>query len=99
MYLENIKESPLWSENKLAQELGIQIFDWGYIYSSLFRATRNTKLQNFQFKLSHRITATNLFPFKCGLKETKLCTLCTETKDSLLHMLWKCTNTNKFGFH
>jgi hypothetical protein len=29
LYLENIKESPLSSENKLAQELGIQIYDWG----------------------------------------------------------------------
>ena len=99
MYLENIKESPLWSENKLAQELGIQIFDWGYIYSSLFRATRNTKLQNFQFKLSHRITATNYFPFKCGLKETELCTFCTETKESLLHLFWKYTYAKQNYFH
>ena len=47
LYLENIKESSLRSQNKWAQELGIQIDDWGYIYSSPFRATRNTKLKNF----------------------------------------------------
>jgi hypothetical protein len=45
---------------------------------------QETKLQNFQFKLSHRMTATNSFLFKCGLKETELCTFCTETKESLL---------------
>jgi hypothetical protein len=39
LYLENIKESPLRSQNKWAHELGIQINDWGYIYSSPFRAT------------------------------------------------------------
>ena len=58
---------------QMAQELGIQIYDWGYIYSSTFRATKNTKHQNFQYKLSHIITATNCFLFKCGLKETLLC--------------------------
>ena len=99
LYLENIKESPLRWETKWAQELEIQIDDWWYIYSSRFRATRNTKFENFQFKLSHRITATNYFPFKCGLKETELCTFCTETKESVLHLLWKCTYTKKFGFH
>jgi hypothetical protein len=40
-------------------KLGVQIDDWQYIYSSPSMATRNTKLQNFQFKLSHRITATS----------------------------------------
>ena len=98
LYLENIKESPLRSQIKWTQELGIQINDWWYIYSSPFRATRNTKLQNFQFKLSHRITATNSFLFKCGLKETELCTFCTGTKESLLHLFWECTYTNNFWF-
>ena len=70
LYLENINEIPLRSENKLTQELGIQIYDWGYIYSSPFRATRNTKLQNFQFKLSHSITATTIF-FQVWLKRNR----------------------------
>ena len=86
LYLKNIKESPLRWGNKWPQELRIQIYDWGYIYSSPIRATRNIKLQNIQFKLSHRLTATNYFLFKCGLKETEPCTFCTETKESLLHL-------------
>jgi hypothetical protein len=63
LYLENIKESPFRAQIKWAQDLEIQIYDWGYIYSSPLRATRNTKLQNFQFKLSHGITATSSFIF------------------------------------
>ena len=51
LYLENIKESPVRPQNKWAQELGIQIDDWRYIYFSLFRATRNTKLQNISVEL------------------------------------------------
>jgi hypothetical protein len=51
--------------------------------------TRNTKLQNFQFKLSHRITATNSFLSKCGLKETELYTLFAEFIASVLEMYLK----------
>ena len=100
LYLENIKERPVRSQNKWGQELGVQIDDWLNIYFSTFRTARNTKLENFQFKLSHRITATNSFLFKCALKETKLYNFSTETKDSLLHLLWECTQSkNKIGFH
>ena len=70
----------------------------GYIYSSPFRATRNTKLQNFQFKFSHRTTATNSFLFKCGLKETELFTFCTETKESLLNLFWEWTYSKYVWF-
>ena len=45
--LENIKESPVRSQNKWGQELRVQINDWRYISFSPFRTTRNTKLQNF----------------------------------------------------
>ena len=98
MYLVSIKESPVRSQNKWAQGLGVQMDDWRYIYWFPFMATRNTKLQHFQFKLSHRITATNSLLCKCGLKETELCTLCTETKESLLHLFWECTYSKKKWF-
>jgi hypothetical protein len=78
---------------QMVQELGITIYDWRYIYSSIFRATKNTKHQNFQFKLTHIINATNCFLFKCCLKETLLCTFCAVPKESLLHLFWECTYT------
>ena len=43
LYLETIKESPVRSQNKWGQELGVQIDDWRNIYASRFRTTRNTK--------------------------------------------------------
>ena len=55
-------------------------------------------LNSFQLKLSHRITATDSFLFKCGLKETELCTFCTETKLSLLHLFWECIYSKNFWF-
>jgi hypothetical protein len=49
LYLENIKESHVRSQNKWAHELGVHIGDWGYIYSSPLVVTGNTKLTNFLF--------------------------------------------------
>jgi hypothetical protein len=39
-----------------------------------FCITKDTKLQNFQFKLLHRSVPVNSFLYKCRLKETELCT-------------------------
>ena len=47
-------------------------------------ATRNTNLQHVQFTLSYSIPATKYFLFKCGLKETELCSFCTENKEELI---------------
>jgi len=52
--------------------------------------TKDTKLQNVQFKLLHRILPVNSFLYKCGLQETELCTFCTETKENMLHLFWNC---------
>ena len=38
-----------------------------------FCITKDTKLQNFQFKIWHRILPVNSFLYKCGLTETELC--------------------------
>ena len=45
------------SQKKWAHDIGVQIDDCRYMYPS-------SELQSFQFKLSHRITATNSFLFK-----------------------------------
>ena len=57
---------------------------------------QDTKLQDFQYKLIHRILITNFFLYKCRLKETELCTFCTETKESLVHIFWECNYVRNF---
>ena len=59
-----------------------------YLFTVIFFITKDTKLQNFQFKLSAQNFAS--FLYKCGLKETELCTFCMETKENLLHLFWNC---------
>jgi len=46
----------------------------------------------------HRILPVNLFLYKCGLKETELCTFCMETKENLLNLFWNCNLFQNFWF-
>ena len=78
MYLENINESPVWSQNNWVQERGVEMDD---------RHTSILPLLGLQEKLNFKNFPIEELPqtllFKCGLKETELCTFCTETKESL----------------
>jgi len=46
----------------------------------------------------YRILITNYFlhVYKCGLKETELCTLCTKTKESLVYIFGECNYVQNF---
>ena len=85
----NVKMLPLNIQSKWEKEVhtGIVIEDWSFIYCIPFSIT---KLQDFQYKLIHRILITNSSLYTCGLKETELCTFCTETKESLVHIFGEC---------
>ena len=84
----NVKMLPLNIQSKWEKEvhMGVVIegYNWSFIYCIPFSVTKDTKLQYFQYKLIHRILITNSFLYKCVLKETELCTFCTETKESLV---------------
>ena len=46
----------------------------------------------------YRILPVNSFLYKCGLKETELCTLCMETKENVLHLFWNCNLVQNVWF-
>ena len=99
-YMLNVKMLPLNIQSKWEKEVHkgvvIEDYDWSCIYCIPFSVTKDTKLQDFQYKLVHRILITNSFLYKCGLKETELCTFCTETKESLVHIFWECNYVRNF---
>ena len=68
----NVKLLPLSIQSKWEQAVhtNIVIADWSFIYCISFSFTKDTNLQDFQYKLIHRILITNSFLYKCGLKET-----------------------------
>ena len=99
-YMLNVKMLPLSIQSKWEKEvhMGVVIedYNWSFIYCIPFSVTRDTKLQDLKYKLIHRILITNSVLYKCGLKETELCTFCTETKESLVHIFWECNYVRNF---
>ena len=59
-------------------------------FSNISKITYDYKLQNFQYKLLHRILPTNTFVVKIGIKDSDLCSFCKIATDSILHYIWQC---------
>ena len=71
-------------------------FDWTNIYCNPFRATKNTKLQWFQYRIVQNILTTNSFLFKVGLVNNPICNLCNLERETIIHILWECRETQRF---
>ena len=50
--------------------------DFENVFGNISKITYDYKLQNFQYKLVHRILPTNTFLTKIGIKDSDLCSFC-----------------------
>jgi len=56
---------------------------WKEIYTIPFKVTKSSSLQWFQYKINHRILATNEYLFKIGLKNSNKCYFCLTSVEKL----------------
>ena len=70
--------------------------DWCQIYKIPAKSCRNTKLHWFQYRLLHRILATNDLLLKCGITEDSLCTFCKRVPEKIEHLFWYCNVVMEF---
>jgi hypothetical protein len=82
--------------NKWSNEFDIEETEWGLIFSESFSLSKINKLSCFQYKLIHRILALNPYLSKCKIKETELCSFCSEAKETYKHFLGDCNVTKNF---
>ena len=68
----------------------INEFNWQLIYNIPAKSCNNTKLHWFQYRILHRILATNDYLFKCKIKTENSCTFCTVVPEKLEHLFWQC---------
>jgi exonuclease III len=66
------------------------------IFRTIYTCTVDTKLQNFQYKLLHRILPTKSLLFKMKVKDNELCNFCLQCKDSLAHVYYECEVSQAF---
>ncbi len=69
---------------------------FGEFFNHLYKITKSTKLQNFQYKLLHNIIPTNTFLCTIHIKDTDKCTFCKECPETVCHLFFCCTKVANF---
>ncbi|XP_021356585.1 uncharacterized protein LOC110452408 [Mizuhopecten yessoensis] len=93
----NYKHYPIERQEKWNRKLNTNLNDdigWEKIYLTSFLVTIDTKLQNLQFKILHRILTTNSFLYQINVKDEDLCTFCRDAPESIEHLFFNCVKIN-----
>ena len=80
----------------IANGFRIEDFEWKYFYTLPFKCTSDTSIHWLQFRIIHRILATNSLLFKIGITESELCTFCNTDKETIEHLFYDCYITKQF---
>ena len=80
-----------------------KILDYGFtkenihdVYLLPFSVTKETKLIAFQYKIIHNILPCRSSLFRAGLVDDDICPLCKLEKQTLVHMLYNCSESLHF---
>ena len=84
------------SEQKWTEQFRDDNLKWKNIYTNRLSATKETKLQNFQYKFLMRIIPTNKFLLKCNIAMSALCDFCTMEIETINHLFWECLYVQQF---
>ena len=94
-YIKN-NEIPT-SVGKWIAEFGhIHSYRWYKIYQLLYKTTISTSARWFQFRLLHRILATNTFLHKIGIVTSNLCSFCKRDPETISHLFYQCPIISNF---
>ena len=84
------------SEQKWIEQFGDEGLNWNKIYTNRLQATKDIRLQNFQYKCLMRIIPTNKYLLKCKIGETALCEFCTMEIETINHLFGECNYVQHF---
>lgn len=87
------------SQAKWTDTLELEIDDpvsfWQEVYKSPYRASRDTKLQAFQFRITHRFLPCNKFLCNIRICQDATCSFCDQ-QDTIQHFLYECQRVQTF---
>lgn len=92
-YIKSLTEVPAKARKRWEESIETEISEetLSQAFKTSHNTTRNTKLITLQYKLLHRITTTNSKLYKFKLLETELCSFCGETKETIIHLFYFCS--------
>ena len=77
-------------KSKWGKYFTLSKLQWKAIFHLPFISTKSTKLQWLQYRINHHILTTNVFMFKVGMKDSKMCNFCNSAEETIYHILWEC---------
>ena len=85
-------------KEKWNAELGLQAedLDWGFIHRHIFLTSNDTKLRWFQFRIVHRIIATNRYLSVIRIQNDSSCSFCKQDDETIMHLFHDCVIVNDF---
>ena len=83
------------SQKSFEKLLCRQDLDWAIIYMIPRMLTVESKLRIFQYKVLNSILYLNDRPYKIGIVQTPLCSLCKQEKETVIHLLCQCHVTRQ----
>ena len=84
------------SQKKYADKsLNIDIYIWEKYYILPFKYLKDTTIIWFQYRLIHRILATNTFLHMIHYIDSNKCTFCTNEPETLQHLFYDCNVVRK----
>lgn len=70
--------------------------EWNRVFYLPFKITKDTKFQWFQYRINHKIIATNDLLYKMKYTQTNMCAQCKDKPETIAHMFWLCPLINTF---
>lgn len=69
--------------------------EWNEACLTAFKATRQTKLQSFHYKMLHRTIPCNVFLKQIKIRDSEWCPYC-DASDTIVHFLFRCNKVQPF---
>ena len=89
------KFQPPTAKANLSQKFDISDQLWPKIYTLASKCTIETKTRVFQYKILNNILYLNKQLYKMRLKESPLCSFCSEEEETFTHLFLVCTFSSK----
>ena len=70
--------------------------EWKQVHLNMLKSTADVRQRWFQYRIIHRILATNSYLFKIGIVASPLCTFCKQVPETIVHLFCDCTSTTDF---
>ena len=92
--MDNSKDLLANLTEKWNRELYCQLDEklWSKIFTTCFKVIYDNDIIWFQFRIIHRILATQELLYKMSIKAEQKCLLCNEVPETLIHLFCQCPN-------